>query len=145
MEDYRVVQILVEEFNRIYNLTLATAEVTLALFTMTGTFGAIRLGGPLAGILGCVAACDTVVLIFMLQLFSTVHSSSTKAMATMKRNILDDCEGDLQNRRKWFFKRLKALAPLKVSFLHIYGLRKVSVLAVVKILAENTVVLLITF
>ena len=141
---YRTVQILVDDLHGIYNVAFSTMIVTVTLFIITGVFGAIRVRGAVAGVLGCVAGCDILLVVLMLEILANVYSCSTKSVKKLVRYVADEY-GNLRRVQKGHVKRLGRLRPIEIRVLAIYPILKVSVLIVAKILAENTAVLLITF
>ena len=135
---------LAEDFNRIYGIAFSTVIATLVLFTITGIFGAIRIQGALAIVLGGVAGFDTVLLVFMLEIFADVNSSSIKSVKDMKRDLIAE-NGSMGPIGKWHSKMVWGLRPIEIRILVVYRIAKISVLTIARIFAENTAVLLITF
>ena len=140
---YRTVQLLVGDFNRTYGIAFSAVIVTLVLFTITGLFGAIRIHGALAVVLGGVAGFDTVLLVLMLEIFADVNSSSIKSVKDMKRDFIGEY-GKLGHAGNWNLKSVLGLRPIEIKILVVYRIVKVSVLTIARIFAENTAVLLIT-
>ena len=132
-----------DDLNRIYNVAVSSFIVAVILFIITGIFGALRVRGAIASVLGCVAGCDILFIVLMLEVLANVHSGSTKSVKKMKRDVVDECV-HLGRVRKWHIKRVGRFRPIEIRILTIHPILKISVLFVAKILAENTVLLLIT-
>ena len=132
-----------EDFNRIYGITFSTVVVTLVLFTVTGVFGAIRIHGALAIVVGSVAGLDSVLLLLMLEIFANVSFSSVKSVKNMKRDLIDKY-GNGEHVEKRELKRVWRMGPVQIRILVVCKVVQVSVLTIARILAENTAALLIT-